>query len=59
MSAGFVGYVIGGFMFSLLLPAITLMIGRFVPATKRNPHGRLLSVRRGGSCSVLPRCARR
>lgn len=37
MSAGLVGYVIGGVVFSLLLPAITLIIAKFVPAMKRNP----------------------
>jgi hypothetical protein len=37
MTATAVGYVIGGFFFSLLVPVLILIVCHFIPAANRNP----------------------
>jgi hypothetical protein len=37
MSAGMVGYIIGGFFASILLPVLILVVARFVGPMRRNP----------------------
>lgn len=38
MSAGQIGYVIGGFFFALLLPVLILIVCRFIPVAQRRPE---------------------
>jgi hypothetical protein len=37
MGAAQVGYIVGGFFASILVPVIILIICNFIPAAKRNP----------------------
>jgi hypothetical protein len=37
MSAGMLGYIVGGFMVMILIPVLILIVARFVPAMRRAP----------------------